>query len=230
MVNPRLWIVGVFALIATLLVGCSGSNPAPSAPSSDLPSARTLLAKSSASMKSVTSVHFKLKIDGEIPSVPVNDAEGDLRNDGSAKGKAKVSLLGRLIEADFLVISGEVFIKGPTGGFTKVPANIYDPSVILDPNKGISVALLATSDAKTEAKEDVDGTATYKVTGKLRKEVIALIVPGVDKDVDCTYWVVADDKNELRKAAFKVPVQDGKSATVTITVSDFNKPVEVSKP
>jgi lipoprotein LprG len=137
--------------------------------------------------------------------------------------------MGSLFEGEFVLVDDSVYIKGPTGGFNQLPASmvrsVYDPAAILDPDKGIANVLKNVTDARTEGSEDVDGVSTYKVTGKVTKDVVSSLVPGIDSDVDITFWLRQEDGHQPVKASVKVP-----EGTVDVTLSDVNKQVEITAP
>ncbi len=81
------------------------------------------------------------------------------------------------------------------------------------------------TDARTEGTEDVDGVSTYKVTGRVTKDVVSSLVPGIDSDVDITFWLRQDDGHQPVKASVKVA-----KGTVDVTLSDVNKQVEITAP
>ena len=64
--------------------------------------------------------------------------------------------------------------------------------------------------------------------GKVGKDVVAGLVPGVDSDVDITFWLKRDGDHQPVKASVGVPA-DG-SPTVDVTLSDVDKPVEITAP
>ncbi len=171
-----------------------------------------------------------------MPGLDVQSAEGDLTREGgdsgAAQGTVKMTLFGNLFEGQFVIVEDKAYIKGPTGGYQELPAsliaNLYDPAAILDPTRGIANVLSNVQDPNTEATEDIDGVATYRVKGKATKDVVADLVPGVDSDVDVTFWLRRDDGHQPVKASVGVPV-DG-SPTVDVTLSDVDKPVEIKPP
>lgn len=220
------WLVSV-AVVAT---GCSDDPPSDG---SSLPDANALLRDAAAATKDISSAHFQLKVNGDVSGVPVHSAEGDLTREGAAKGTVNMDLLGQVFEGEFVLVDGTVHIKGPTGGFQKLPAaliaNLYDPSAILNPDKGIANVLGNVQNAKTEGRETVDGTPTYKVTGRAAKDVVEGLVPGVESDVDITFWLREDNKQPV-KASAALQGADGKPASVDVTLSDVDKPVTITAP
>jgi lipoprotein LprG len=218
------------ALTAAVATACSSEEPANNG---DLPDAAGLLKDAAASTAEIRSAHFTLAVNGDVPGLSVKSAEGDLTREGSAGGAAKgtvsMDLMGSLFEGEFVLVDDSVYIKGPTGGFNELPASmvrsLYDPAAILDPDRGIANVLKNVTDGRTEGAEDVDGVSTYKVTGRVTKDVVSPLVPGIDTDVDITFWLRQDDGHQPVKASVKVA-----KGTVDVTLSEVNKQVEITAP
>ena len=213
----------------TLATGCTDSGSGSAGKTEQLPDGASLLAKSAQTMKSVQSTHFKITVDGDLGGISVQSAEGDLTQSGSAAGNAKVKQGDQLVQIDFTLVGSTLWVKGPTGGYQKLPAalaaSVYDPSAILNPDKGVAKVLASVSGAKTESSTG-DG---YVVSGKVPKDVVTSLVPGIDTDVTGKFTVTKDDRAQLVKASLDVP-SGGKSATVDVVLSDLNKPVTITAP
>jgi len=225
----RIGVVLVFGL--ALLAGCTGGGSG----TTSLPAASGLLGTSAASMRAVTSVHFTINVTGTLAAVPVKSAEGDLNSQGQAKGNAKLSELGQLIQVDFVLINGNFYLKGLTGGYQKIPATLagsmFDPSAILDPKRGVAAVLAGLASPKTEAQEQVDGQDTYRISGSVGKAVVSALIPGIGSDVQTKVWVATDAEHLPVKAEFAVPGVDGaQGATVDVDISNYNAPVTVTAP
>jgi lipoprotein LprG len=229
-------VIALLACAGALVAGCQDSGGSASTGADpNLPAAAGLLKTSSASMAAVTSVHFTLSVKGDLTVLPVQDATGDLDSHGNAKGNAKLTELGQLVQVDFVLTGGQMYLKGPTGGYQKLPASLtadlFDPSAILDPNRGIAKVLRGVQNPATTAKETVQGTDTYKVTGTVGKDVVSALVPGVDSDVHSAFWLGTDPKALPVQAEFDVPGKNGTAgATVDVTISNVNEPVSVTAP
>jgi lipoprotein LprG len=231
MFTPRI-LLGALALTAVLVTGCSSSD-SPS-PTGSLPDAASMLSDAAAATGAITSAHFTVQANGDVPGLSVQNLDGDLSKtggpSGSAKGTGKLSVAGQLVEVEFVLVNSSLYIKGPTAGFQKIPASLgaslYDPSAVLDPNRGISKVLSNMRNPKTEGKEDVSGTPTYKVSGTIAKDVLAGLLPGLQSDADITFWLREDGKHLPVKASAKLP----NSASVDVTLSDVDKPVTVTPP
>ncbi|PPK63393.1 LppX_LprAFG lipoprotein [Actinokineospora auranticolor] len=223
--------LGSLALVGALVAGCSSDDSGGGG--GTLPDGAALLRDASAATKNVKSAHFALKVNGTVAAIPVQNAEGDLTREGggsgAAKGTVRLTLMGQLIEGEFVLVDDSLYIKGPTGGFTKYPSaitsRIYDPSTILDPDKGIANVLAKVQEPRTEAAETVDGASAYRVKGKVAKDVVSAVVPGVSADVDVTLWVRQDNKQPV-KASVALP----DNASVDLSLSDVDKPVTITAP
>jgi lipoprotein LprG len=107
---------------------------------------------------------------------------------------------------------------------------VYDPSAILDPDRGIAKVLGSVTDAKTEAQESVDGRPAYRVAVKANGDDLSTIVPGVSGTVPGKVWLGTTDKR-LLKAQFTLPGSgNAKGGTVTVVFSDFDAPATISAP
>jgi lipoprotein LprG len=226
-------LLGALALTAALVTGCSSSD-SQSTPAGSLPDAAGLLKDAAAATGAITSAHVTVQANGNVPGLSVQNLDGDLSKSGgpsgSAKGTGKLSVAGQLVAVEFVLVNSSLYIKGPTAGFQKIPAalgaSVYDPSAVLDPNRGISKVLSSMQNPKTEAKEDVSGTPTYKVSGKIAKDVLAGLLPGLQSDADLTFWLREGGKHLPVKASAKLPG----GASVDVTLSDVDKPVTVTPP
>lgn len=221
------------ALTAAVTTACSSDEPTGD---SSLPDGAGLLKDAAASSADIKSAHFTLQVNGEVPGLSVKKADGDLTREGgpagAAKGTVSMELMGNLIEGEFVLVDDTLYIKGATGGYQELPASmvrsLYDPAAILDPERGIAKVLGSVQNPKTEGTEDVDGVATYKVSGRVTKDVVADLVPGINSDVDITFWLRQDGQHQPVKASVKVP-GDG-DPTVDVTLSDVDKQVTITAP
>jgi lipoprotein LprG len=217
------------ALTAAVATACSADD-SPSDTSS-LPDAAGLLKDASASMSDVKSTHFTLTVNGKFPALPVHKAEGDVDgSSGGAKGTISMDFMGSLFDGEFVIVDSSLYFKGPTGDWQKVPASlvtsVYDPGAILDPDRGIAKVLGSVQNPKTEGTEDIDGVSTYRVTGRVGVDVVKDLVPGLDSDVNATFWLRQDGDHQPVKASVKV----AENATVDVTLSDIDKQVTITAP
>ncbi len=226
-------LLPLLAIALAGLLGCSKDDK----PAGALPEGATLLTEASAAMRDVTTAHIKIETQGELAQLPLRRADGDLTREGDAKGTIQIEQLGALVEYDFVMKGPTIWLKGVTGGWQPLPAalavSVYDPSAILNPDRGVSKVLSTAAEATTEAQEDIDGRSTYRVAAKLDPSAASALVPGVGPGVTGKLWFDTETK-QLRRAVLNVPAPasppGGQPAVVTIDFTDIGKPVTVSAP
>ena len=224
-------VTGLLAAAVTgivTLTGCT-STTTTATPTAAALTAPEVLAKSAAAMADVTSTSFTIAVDGQLPAVTVQSAEGDLTAAGDAQGTAKITQFGQLLEVEFVLSGGDLYIKGLTGGFSQVPAalagSVYDPSAILNPDKGVAKVL---SSVQNPTLTSSDGDS-WVVSGTVPTSVAAALVPGIDTDVTGVFTIEMST-GYLTAADLTLNGADDKPATVTIGLSNFNEPVSISPP
>jgi lipoprotein LprG len=214
---------------AALTAGCSSEKKADAA----LPDAATLLKDSNATTKAQQSVHLQLTVNGEIKELPIASLTGDLTNTPAvaAQGKADIVFLGQKLEGvNFVVADGTLYGAITPNSWQDFgpAADIYDVSAILNPDNGLANLLANFSDPKTDGRETVNGVETVKVTGSVSADAVNKIAPQLvaNGPVPGTAWITEDGKHELVQA--KLEPTPGNS--VQMTMSDWGKPVTVTKP
>jgi lipoprotein LprG len=221
----------VLALLALLTIGLTACTRDKEPSTDSLPAGATLISDAAVAMRNVQSAHMRIETEGEVASLPMRRAEGDLLRSGDAKGTIQLAQSGVLVEYEFVLLGESIYLKGVTGGWQQLPAavaaTIYDPSAILDPDRGVVKVLTTATEPTTEAKEPVDGVEAYRVGVKLDNTAVGSLVPGVPPGVTGKLWI-AETTKHLLKAVLTVPGQAG--GTVTISFSAFDAPVTVSAP
>jgi lipoprotein LprG len=226
-------LLAIFAaLLATvaLIAGCSSKSQDSS---KELPDAATLLKDSSETTRSQSSVHLKLTVQGQIKDLPIESLEGDLTNKPAvaAQGTANIVFLGQRLEGvDFVVADGKLFGAITKGSFQDFgpAADIYDVSILLNPDTGLGNVLANFSDPKTDGHETINGIATVRITGNVSADAVNKISPQIAATgpVPGTAWIREDGNHELVQS--KLEPSPGNS--ITMTCSDWGKSVTVTKP
>ena len=228
--DVRMRIVALFAaftmsLIIALVTACGGSV---GSGTTDLPQGATVLADTAKAMRGVNTTHFAFDVQGDTPGVQLRSADGQLTREGSAKGTAKVDEGRQLLELQFVIIGQDLYLRPPTGPVQKLPlsfaGSVYDPSVILNPDKGIAAALASGKDASTEEREQVDGVDTYRLKVTFPAQPMGTLVPGLAVDKTSEIWVAVQG-SRLIKAQF--PTTYGSD---TVHFSAFDAPVDITPP
>jgi lipoprotein LprG len=229
--RPALRTLFTLLLAAALIVaGCSKSSDKSSTPP---PDAATLLKESAATTKGQTSVHLKLVVQGEIKDFPIASLEGDLTNAPAvaAQGKADIIFLGQKLQGvDFVVADGDLYGAITAGSFQNFgpAADIYDASAILNPDTGLANVLSNFSDPKNDGSETINGVKTDRITGNISADAVNKIAPQITATgpVPGTAWVREDGNHDL----VQIKMEPSPGNSVTMTLSDWGKPVTVNKP
>ena len=186
-------------------------------------------------MGDVTSAHFSLQVQGAIGGLNVRKAQGVLTSDGKASGTADLEEAGQLIEFDVVIVSGTVYVKGPTGGFLTIPqaltGGFYDPTKLLDPKAGLSRLLATATDARTVGTDDVGGTTAYRVDATLDGQVLSTLVPvPANKDAPSVLWIEAGTPHLVQVKATLPAEGSGPPTVVMLALSDFDVPATITPP
>jgi lipoprotein LprG len=228
-------VLAAIALSAGLIAGCSKSNDSGSSSSgAPLPDAAALVKQSSEFTKNQQSVHLELKADkGLQEKLPIETLSGDLTNVPAvaAQGTAKVVLGSQAVEREFVVINGDLWVPLTKGGKMQNlgPAkDVYDVSLILNADTGLSNVLNNFSDPKVDGRQKVNGVEAVKITGKVSKDAVNAIAPQLEVTdaVPGTAWIREDGNHELLQAQLEA----AQGSSVTMTTSDWGKTVTVNPP
>ncbi|GLW62913.1 lipoprotein LprG precursor [Actinomadura rubrobrunea] len=191
------------------------------------PPPQDTLRRASTAMRDLRSVAFTLSTEGD-PGVPVRSGDVRLLRNGDAEGTLNLQQSGQAVEMKIVALGETFYVKGVTGGWQRYPkqlaAAMYDPSAVLDPNRGISRLLSSVAQPEAEKTEKVNGKDAYKVRGTLPKDVVAGLIPGLKGDVKGHVWVGTADHRLLKVKG------DVNGGSVTVTFTEFDKPYKISAP
>ena len=220
--------VALFAAFTLALISACGSSST-SQQRESLPDGNRLLADSAAAMRSVNTIHFTLTAQGDTPGISLRYADGQLTQQGSAKGVARMQQGERVVQQEFVITGDTLYLRDPaSGNYQKLPASMtgatYNPSVILNPNQGIAAVLASGKDATTKAHEKIAGVDTYRVEATFPRESLSKLLPGISGDTPGTLWIATQDAR-LVDAQFRVG-----GGLVTVHFSDYNAPVTINTP
>jgi len=223
----RMIAIFVTLLAAALLVsGCSKKSSEP------LPDAAGLLQQSIQTTKALNSAHLEIVVNGKIDGLPVKKLSGDLTNVPAVaiSGSSTISMGGSEVDIELVVLDGTLYAAlTPNSWLDMGPAvEIYDPSVILNPDAGLANMLAAISDPKSEGFETIGGVSTVKITGKVGADAVNKLIPQLKATgpIAATAWIEKDAPHQLVQA--QVDQSEGNS--VLLTLSEWDKPVTVTKP
>jgi lipoprotein LprG len=227
--RPILAVVAALSIAAALVSGCSSSSKQSGG---SLPDAATLLSKSNLTTRNVKSVHLVLSVTGKIKHLPVKTLTGDLTTtpDTAAQGNADITLGGSDIDAQFVVNNGTLYAALSPGQWESFgPASaIYDPSEILNPNTGLANLLTNLSNPKAESRETINGQSTIKITGTASADAVNGLAPQLKatQPTPTTAWIEENGDHQLAQ----VQLDPSQGNSVRMTLSNWNAPVQVTKP
>jgi lipoprotein LprG len=221
--------VALLAALLTAALVCSGcSKKAAEA----LPDAAPLIAQSIQTTKTLKSAHLEIAVTGKIDGLPLKTLSGDLTNIPSVavKGSAKASMGSSDVDIQLVVLDGTLYAAlTPNTWLDMGPAaDVYDPSVILNADSGLANMLASLSDAKSELSETIDGVPTVKISGKVAADAVNKLIPQLKATAPApaTVWIEKDAPNQLVQAT----VEQSPGNSVQLTLSEWDKPVTVTKP
>ena len=222
-------VLASLTLITALIAGCSSGSKQSGAP---LPDATTLVKQSADATKAVKSAHLVLSVQGKIQGLPIKTLTGDLTTAPAtaAKGNATITLGGSDIDANFVVLDGDLYATltpNKWSGFGKA-SDIYDVSTLLNPDNGLGNALANFSDAKAEGRENINGQNVIRISGNVSADAVNKIAPqfNATQRVPSTVWIQETGDHQL----VQVSVEKSSGNSVQITLSNWGEQVQVSKP
>jgi lipoprotein LprG len=220
-------LLAAITLTASLVAGCSKDEKS----SAPLPNAATLLKQSTESTRNLKSAHLELTVQGKVEHLSIKTLSGDLTNTPAvaAKGNTRITLAGGDVDANFVVLDGTLYgsLDPNTWSDFGSASNVYDVSVILNPDKGLANLLANFTDPKADGRETIDGIETVKITGQVSADNVNNIAPKVaNGNVPATVWIREDGNHDLVQAE----VEPSSGNSIRMTVSKWNEPVTVEKP
>ena len=184
--------------------------------------------------QSQTSVHLMLTVQGEIKELPIESLDGDLTNTPAvaAQGKANILFLGqRLQDVSFVVADGT----------STAPSRQATPSRTSDrrststtsrrscrPTRGWPTCWPTSPTPRPTAARPINGVDTVRITGTVSADAVNKIAPQIGADRPRAGHRVDHRGRQPRTGAGQAGADPGNS--VTMTLSEWGKPVTVTKP
>ena len=213
------------------LAACTKDEDNP-APADGLPDGATLLAESAAAMEAAETAHIVLDINPPVGALPIERAEGDLERGGDAKGTIQLIFGAQLIEVEFVVLGDTAWLKYPTGGWAQAGsiANIYDPSAILDPERGVANLLTTATNPRTDGEERVSDVDTWRVKVDIDQDAANTLVPGVPDGLSGTVWLDKESKRVVKAVVDSPASGSNPASAITLELTNYDAAVEISAP
>jgi lipoprotein LprG len=222
-------VLAALSIAAALIAGCSSGSTQSGGP---LPDATTLVKQSADVTKNLKSAHLVLSVIGKVPGLPIKTLTGDLTTAPAtaASGNVRLTMGGSEVDANFVVVDGELYATltpNKWSDFGKA-ADIYDVSTIVNPDAGVANLLANFTDAKAEGRDTINGQSTIRISGNVPPDAVNKLAPSFNasKATPGTVWIQETGDHQL--AQVKVDKSSGNS--VQMTLSNWNQPVQVTKP
>lgn len=223
----RFFTALVVPLAAALLIpGCSKKASEP------LPDAASLIQQSVETTRKLTSAHLEIAVTGKIEGLPIKTLSGDLTNVPSVavKGNSTISMGGSDVDVELVVLDGTLYAAlTPNNWLDMGPAvDIYDPSVILNPDAGLANMLKNVTNPKADDSETIGGVPAVRISGEVGADAVNKLIPQLKATgpLPATVWIEKDAPHQLVQAT----VDQSSGNTVSLTLSEWDKPVTVTKP
>lgn len=137
---------------------------------------------------------------------------------------------GSDVDIELVVLDGTLYAAlTPNSWLDMGPAvEVYDPSVILNPDTGLANMLASVTDAKSAGFDTIGGVPTVKITGKVAAAAVNTLIPQIKatEPLPATVWIEKNAPNQLVQAQ----IDPSEGNTVLLTLSEWDKPVTVTKP
>ena len=225
---PRraLRLLALFAAVVIALITSCGTGAEQQVA---LPDGARLLADSATAMRTVTTTHINIDVQGNAPEIPFRSADGRLTREGAVEGTFTRDQGGQTVELGVVILGETLYLRPPTGPVQKLPSSlavgVYDPRPILNPDRGIASVLASGQGAVTEAREQVDGVDSYRLKVDFPAQPLSALVPGLPRDRTGQVWIAAEG-SRLVQAQFPTATE----GTMIVHFSDYDEPVEITAP
>lgn len=222
--------------ILGVLAACGGGKSTPGGG----PDSTTILAKTAERLNAVKSVHFNATIDGaayidEARTVQLRSATGDIVVPDQMQTKITIAAGAANVEVSLVALGNDRYQTDLlTGRWGPAQAGFdYSPTVLFDPNQGLSSVVGKLRDVEMLGDETVNGQATYHLRGKVDRATIQPMTSGaIDGDpVTAELWIAKDSSTLLKLVLTEPPLPDKpKPATWTLTLDKYDQPVTIARP
>lgn len=232
----------IYLLGAVLfLAACGGSDGSPEKTPSATPTVSEILATSSQRMASTQSLRFRLGVDGvtyvdNAKTIQLLEANGELQRPDRVHARFKIKIKpGVTLSTEIISISGQTWATNLiTGNWGAAPEEFsYDPSVLFDNQGGVGPVMNKVTDPQIVGMEEIDGKASYHVTGTVTEEVVGPVTSSTmhGSPVAVDVWIDARTFDLLRaKLAEPASADNAHPATWTLDLYDQNKKITVEPP
>jgi hypothetical protein len=224
----------VVPLAGTLLVACSTSGTATSAPNP-----AKILRDAAQAITTVTSVGADVKFGGariQVQGLTLASANSKLQLPSDSDTTFKVKQGDFLVDLRVVTSGGRVFVKLPFSPFVELTGQqaqeIPDVSQLFKAGSGLPALLQAGKNPTYEGTEQVAGTDCDKVAANYTADQVGRLLGGrlaPQGDVHATVWVARSD-HLVRKTVLSGRFTSSGTSQVEVDLHDFNRPMAITVP
>ncbi|ABX05289.1 MAG TPA: LppX_LprAFG lipoprotein [Herpetosiphon sp.] len=226
----RWWKKLGLLVVAMALVACGNADV----------DAAKVASEGATAFESVNNFHFKLTVsEGEaapLGDIIIIDADGDSIRPDKIQAKIKAKLAGAPIAVN---INGIII-----GADAWITPNPFNPTAFekledtggletFSPAKGISDVLRGLKTPTFVEEAEIDGTATYHISGEVDAQSVSALTGGVAEagTIKLDLWIGKDDKL-LRQlvAVGRLVSTEKETIKRTLIVSKFNQTLTIEPP
>lgn len=225
-------VVPALVAMALLVTGCSGGGgtTAERSPTDRLAAART-------AFDAARSVRMDLK-SADVPAtqngVTAATGQGAISaTEPSFQGTITGTVKGVGATVDVIAVGSDTYLKLFTPDFRPVDLstlNAPNPATFLDPGKGISSLLPATTAPTAGGRVRAGRDVLTEVTGTLPARRVADLFHLGDGSGEYRVTYGLTDADQLRTATLVGPFFPGGDSTYTLTLTDYGAPVAITRP
>jgi hypothetical protein len=212
---------------ALTVAGCSSGTT--------IPSAATLLNNARDTFNKTQSFHFVLTAThlGPNDALPITSATGDVARPDRLRATANTSVSGFALTVKLIVVGQQAWLDPGFGSYQ--PNNQYASFLtIFDPTQGVGAALAQMQQPSTPQDSNANGTACWKISGKIDTTAVSAVVNGnvvSGQTVPATVCIGKTD-NQLDSVTLTgaITTTDTAQTVRTFVLSQFNQPVTIQAP
>jgi hypothetical protein len=233
------WFGLLAALIGALaLAACGGGGGQKATPTTGaLPPAGETLSRVVDRVATVKSFHFRLEHENGLSSIPLDlklrTAEGDVQVPGRIQAKLDAEAGGALLRVEVIGIEDKAWMTNPFSREWQELPKGTTISAIFDPAGGIQAVARSLQDVSVDGVENVGGSDTYLLEGKVDSGVLKAAAPIAEPGLTVTVklWVDVEDYT-IRQVRLEGPFAPGEPANIVriLHLSNFDEPVSIEPP
>jgi hypothetical protein len=231
------WLLAALIGALALAAGCGGGGQKATPTTGALPAAGEILSRVVDRVATVKSFHFRLEHENGLSSIPLDlklrTAEGDVQVPGRIQAKLDAEAGGALLRVEVIGIEDKAWMTNPFSREWQELPKGTTISAIFDPAGGIQAVARSLQDVSVAGVENVGGSDTYLLEGKVDSGVLKAAAPIAEPGLTVTVklWVDVEDYT-IRQVRLEGPFAPGEPANIVriLHLSNFDEPVSIEPP